>query len=181
MVLRIITRPRLAPAPYDKVIKVRRPSDGPVVDIDLRGFMRVPKQPQISANAARTTFQPIEGALADYPPALLLGGLIKFNTGQYAQAEASINRFLASTPDHVPARRTLAAIQLRSNNTLSAIEALKPLVADHPDDLIALVPVLVWAGATAPMLIAAAVITPIAAIWLGVTGTRHARAGQQQP
>lgn len=89
------------------------------------------------ANAARTTFQPIEGALADYPPALLLGGLIKFNTGQYAQAEASINRFLASAPDHVPARRTLAAIQLRSNNTLSAIEALKPLVADHPDDLIA--------------------------------------------
>lgn len=89
------------------------------------------------ANAARTTFQPIEGALADYPPALLLGGLIKFNTGQYAQAEASINRFLAAAPDHVPARRTLAAIQLRSNNPLSAIEALKPLVANHPDDLIA--------------------------------------------
>jgi putative PEP-CTERM system TPR-repeat lipoprotein len=89
------------------------------------------------ANAARTTFQPIEGALADYPPALLLSSLIKFNTGQYAQAEASINRFLAVAPGHVPARRTLAAIQLRSNNTLSAIEALKPLVADHLDDLIA--------------------------------------------
>ena len=68
---------------------------------------------------------------------MLLGGLIKFNTGQYAQAEASINQFLAAVPDHVPARRTLAAIQLRSNNPLSAIEVLKPLVADHPDDLIA--------------------------------------------
>ena len=68
---------------------------------------------------------------------MLLGGLIKFHTGQYAQAEAAVNRFLAAAPDHVPARRALAAIQLRSGNAVSAVEVLKPLVADHPDDLIA--------------------------------------------
>ncbi|TPG60603.1 CDP-alcohol phosphatidyltransferase family protein [Roseomonas nepalensis] len=62
--------------------------------------------------------------------------------------------------------------------TLRGYEPAPGIIID-PDDLLALVPVLVWIGATAPMLVAAAVITPIAAIWLGLTGTRHARAGQR--
>lgn len=61
--------------------------------------------------------------------------------------------------------------------TLRGYELAPGIIID-PDDLIALVPVLVWIGATAPMLVAAAVITPIAAIWLGLTGARQARAGQ---
>jgi divalent metal cation (Fe/Co/Zn/Cd) transporter len=45
-----------------------------------------------------------------------------------------------------------------------------------PDDLLVLVPVLIWIGAAVPMLWAAAVITPLAALWLGLTGARRARA-----
>ena len=40
-------------------------------------------------------------------------------------------------------------------------------VVVDPDDALALVPVFVWLGLAWPMLIAAAVITPAAAIWLG--------------
>jgi phosphatidylglycerophosphate synthase len=48
-----------------------------------------------------------------------------------------------------------------------------------PDDLLVFVPVLIWIGAAVPMLWAAAVITPLAALWLAVSGTRQARARQQ--
>jgi phosphatidylglycerophosphate synthase len=40
-----------------------------------------------------------------------------------------------------------------------------------PDDAIIFVPVLVWCGAAVPALAAAAAITPLAALWLGVRGT----------
>jgi phosphatidylglycerophosphate synthase len=43
-----------------------------------------------------------------------------------------------------------------------------------PDDALILVPLLVWIGATVPTLIAAAVITPVAALWIGFTGSRAA-------
>jgi hypothetical protein len=45
-----------------------------------------------------------------------------------------------------------------------------PGVIVDPDDALILVPILVWAGAAAPMIVAAAVITPLAALWLGVRG-----------
>ena len=41
-----------------------------------------------------------------------------------------------------------------------------------PDDLMALVPVLIWVGATIPMLWAAAVITPLAALFLGLSARK---------
>ena len=43
-----------------------------------------------------------------------------------------------------------------------------------PDDALILVPLLVWIGAAVPTLIAAAVITPVAALWIGFTGSRAA-------
>ncbi len=58
---------------------------------------------------------------------------------------------------------------------LGNLRAFRPtpgLVVD-PDDLIALVPVLVWIGAAVPMLWAAAIITPAAALWLGLAGERR--------
>lgn len=58
--------------------------------------------------------------------------------------------------------------------TLRGYELAPGIIID-PDDLIALVPILVWLGATAPMLVAAAVITPVAALWLGLTGARQAQ------
>lgn len=45
------------------------------------------------------------------------------------------------------------------------------LVLD-PDDALILVPVFVWTGAAVPMIIAAAVITPLAALWLALRGAR---------
>ena len=48
-----------------------------------------------------------------------------------------------------------------------------PGILIDPDDLLVFVPVLVWGGATVPMLVAAAVITPLAAVWLAVSGARR--------
>jgi archaetidylinositol phosphate synthase len=44
--------------------------------------------------------------------------------------------------------------------------------AADPDDAMVFVPVLIWCGAAVPMLFAAAVITPSAALWLGRPGAR---------
>jgi hypothetical protein len=44
-----------------------------------------------------------------------------------------------------------------------------------PDDALILVPIFVWTGTTAPMIIAAAVITPLAALWLALRGARPGR------
>jgi len=54
---------------------------------------------------------------------------------------------------------------------------LAPGILVDPDDLLALVPVLIWAGAAVPMLWAAAIVTPGAALYLAVAGARQARAG----
>jgi hypothetical protein len=53
---------------------------------------------------------------------------------------------------------------------------IAPGITIDPDDLLALVPVLIWVGATVPMLWAAAIITPLAAVYLAVAGTRQQRA-----
>lgn len=47
-----------------------------------------------------------------------------------------------------------------------------------PDDALILVPPLLWIGAAVPTLIAAAVVTPLAALWIGFTGSRAAAAGK---
>jgi len=53
---------------------------------------------------------------------------------------------------------------------------LAPGILVDPDDLLVFVPVLIWAGATVPMLFAAAIITPAAALWLAITGSRQSDA-----
>ncbi|HWL82431.1 MAG TPA: CDP-alcohol phosphatidyltransferase family protein [Roseomonas sp.] len=54
---------------------------------------------------------------------------------------------------------------------------LAPGILVDPDDLMVFVPILLWIGATVPMLFAAAIITPVLAILLGLSG-RKARARQ---
>nr|WP_255575445.1 CDP-alcohol phosphatidyltransferase family protein [Caldovatus aquaticus] len=44
-----------------------------------------------------------------------------------------------------------------------------------PDDALVFVPLLVWCGAAVPALVAAAAITPLAALWIGLGGARAAR------
>lgn len=48
-------------------------------------------------------------------------------------------------------------------------------VVVDPDDAMIFVPILIWCEAAQPMLIAAAVITPAAAIWIGLTSWRSRR------
>lgn len=50
---------------------------------------------------------------------------------------------------------------------------LAPGILIDPDDLLVFVPLLIWAGATVPMLFAAAIVTPVAALWLSFTGLRR--------
>lgn len=52
-------------------------------------------------------------------------------------------------------------------------------VVVDPDDALALVPVFLWLGLAWPMLIAAAVITPAGALWLGVLSRRPKPAVQK--
>ncbi|MCB4823983.1 CDP-alcohol phosphatidyltransferase family protein [Roseicella aerolata] len=47
-----------------------------------------------------------------------------------------------------------------------------PGIIIDPDDALILVPILVWIGAAVPMIAAAAVVTPLAALWLGLRGSR---------
>ncbi|HWX48551.1 MAG TPA: CDP-alcohol phosphatidyltransferase family protein [Roseomonas sp.] len=54
---------------------------------------------------------------------------------------------------------------------------LAPGILVDPDDLMVFVPILLWIGATVPMLFAAAIITPALAILLGLTGRRKLGAG----
>ncbi|WP_426954597.1 CDP-alcohol phosphatidyltransferase family protein [Muricoccus radiodurans] len=54
---------------------------------------------------------------------------------------------------------------------------LAPGILVDPDDLLVFVPLLIWCGAAVPMLWAAAIITPLAALWLAVAGARRSRAG----
>ena len=65
---------------------------------------------------------------------------------------------------------------------LASVQAWRPApgIAVDPDDLMVLVPVLVWLGLTTPMLVAAAIITPALALGLGVLGRRRASGGQRE-
>jgi phosphatidylglycerophosphate synthase len=44
-----------------------------------------------------------------------------------------------------------------------------------PDDAMVLVPILIWFGLAQPMLIAAAIVAPAAALWLALTASRFKR------
>ena len=83
---------------------------------------------------ASRVFLEIEDRLRDYPPSLLLGGVIKYQIGQFAQAEVSFSRYLAIMPSNVEVRRLLALTQLREGNPQSAAETLQQLLDKDPND-----------------------------------------------
>lgn len=58
---------------------------------------------------------------------------------------------------------------------LRAYTLLNERVVVDPDDAMIFVPILIWCEAAQPMLIAAAVITPAAAIWLGLPSWHSGR------
>jgi putative PEP-CTERM system TPR-repeat lipoprotein len=91
-----------------------------------------------NATEANRLFSGIEERLGEYPPALLLDGLIKFNIDQFSQAERSLARYLAIVPSNLAARRVLAASYMRLNNLQSAVEELDRVLAIDPNDPVAL-------------------------------------------
>jgi putative PEP-CTERM system TPR-repeat lipoprotein len=91
-----------------------------------------------NAPEANRLFTGIEDRLREYPPALLLDGLIKFNVDQFSQAERSLSRYLAIVPNNLAARRVLAASYMRLNNLQGAVEELDRVLAVDPNDPVAL-------------------------------------------
>jgi putative PEP-CTERM system TPR-repeat lipoprotein len=71
------------------------------------------------------------------PAASLIVGLVKYQLGQYAQAEEALDRFLAVSDGNRQARRLLANIQLRSNRPLAALRTLEPLTTENSSDIAA--------------------------------------------
>jgi putative PEP-CTERM system TPR-repeat lipoprotein len=75
----------------------------------------------------------------DHMPSVLVAGATDFALGSYEQAEAHLARFLAASPNHVYARRLLAATLIKQNNVDKAVETLAPLIQPGTQDSQALV------------------------------------------
>jgi len=73
------------------------------------------------------------------PAASLLAGTVKFQLGQYAQAEDLLQRYIRQVGAEArQARRLLATIQLRTLRPRAALETLAPLVAGESQDVASL-------------------------------------------
>ncbi len=75
-----------------------------------------------------------KGQLNDYPPALLLQGMIAFQVNNMAQANEYLAKVVAATPRSVIARKLYAAAQLRKGDAQGAIDTLKPLMNTNAMD-----------------------------------------------
>ncbi len=69
-------------------------------------------------------------AYDDFAPALFLKGKLAYATESYSQAEEALERLTRWEPDHVDARRLLAAALMQQNKYREAVRALEYLV-DH--------------------------------------------------
>ncbi len=67
-------------------------------------------------------------------PSLLLLGFIQHGQGNYDQAFSHLNRYVKFFPRNIGARKLLADIYLRRNQSLSAVETLEPARKRAPDD-----------------------------------------------
>jgi putative PEP-CTERM system TPR-repeat lipoprotein len=84
-------------------------------------------------------FDRLSPAFAAFWTGYYLQGGTKFALGQYAQAEASLGKYLAHVPDDIRAARLIATAALQQQAAPRAIEYLKPLVDKTPADAATLV------------------------------------------
>ncbi len=84
---------------------------------------------------ANEIFIQIEDIIRNFDPALLVGGIIKINTGEFAQAEQFLARYVARNPGNLAAQHLLADTYIRRDDPASAIEVLEPALAQAPDDI----------------------------------------------
>jgi putative PEP-CTERM system TPR-repeat lipoprotein len=78
--------------------------------------------------AAREAIQMQLKTAPDNLPGLMLDGFIEYQLGSYAQAEASLQKALRTSPGHRQTRLTLVNTYLRQQQPGKALDALKPLL-----------------------------------------------------
>ncbi|WP_294091725.1 tetratricopeptide repeat protein [Sphingomonas sp.] len=81
---------------------------------------------------ARTIMDKTGGAIDGLPGALLLGGTLDIQNGEYEQALAKLRELVAQQPMNITARKLLAVALLRTDSARNAIDTLRPVVA-RPD------------------------------------------------
>lgn len=69
-----------------------------------------------------------------FPDGYYLEGAVQYALGEYAQAEANLNKYSVRNPTFAPARRLLALIAARSHDWPRVIETLTPVVAANSTD-----------------------------------------------
>lgn len=85
------------------------------------------------ASALDAVQRVLRGAPEHYP-SILLAGAVHAAQGAHAQAEQHLRKFLQVYPGHLYASKQLAAVQLALAQPAKAMSALRPLLAEHPDD-----------------------------------------------
>lgn len=83
---------------------------------------------------ANYSFTQLQRAFDGFPPAILLGSLIKNARGELAQANTLLQRYIMTDPNNLDARRALAAIRLRMGQPTSGIDILKEVLEEAPND-----------------------------------------------
>jgi putative PEP-CTERM system TPR-repeat lipoprotein len=87
-------------------------------------------------NKAYALLSPIpEEVLQTRPPSLLLAGVVAFSLGKLEEAHARLERYIAAYPPAPGARKLLAAVLMKQDDTDGAIKVLDPLLKVEPDDL----------------------------------------------
>ena len=76
---------------------------------------------------ARSLMQRTRGAIDRLPGALLLGGMLDYQAGNYGQATVSWRELVGRQPMNITARRLLGAALLRSGDQKEALDVLRPV------------------------------------------------------
>jgi len=87
---------------------------------------------------ARAILAKTDGAIGDLPGAILLGGSLDLQKGDYEQAIEKLSDLVGMQPMNITARKLLAVALLRTDRARNAIDMLRPVVARADADSYAL-------------------------------------------
>jgi len=83
---------------------------------------------------ANRSFTHLQRNFEGFPPAVLLGALIKHQKGAHGQADALLVRYISLQPENLEARRALASVRLANGQPRNAIEMLQSVLKVAPND-----------------------------------------------
>ena len=87
---------------------------------------------------SRAILEKTGGAIDSLPGAMLLGGTLDLESGEYEQAIEKLTGLVAMQPMNITARKLLAVALLRTDRARNAIDMLRPVVARADADSYAL-------------------------------------------